>query len=113
MERVVSRPNMLAAYRRVLQNKGSPGVDGLTVGELAAWLQPNWERVREELLAGSYQPAAIRRQAIPKPGGGERELGIPTVPNAYPASASASPAADLRSDLQRAQPRLPAGPQGA
>ncbi len=79
MERAMSRPNMLAAYKRVRENKGSPGIDGLRVEDLPAWLKENWERVREELLAGAYQPTPVRRQTIPKPGGGERELGIPTV----------------------------------
>jgi len=79
MERVVSRPNVMAAYKRVKENKGSPGMDGLTVEDLLTWLKENWVRVREELLAGSYQPTPVRRQTIPKSGGGERELGIPTV----------------------------------
>ncbi len=79
MERAVSRPNMLVAYKRVRENKGSPGIDGLTVEELPAWLGENWSRVREELLAGTYRPTPVRRQTIPKPGGGQRELGIPTV----------------------------------
>ena len=79
MEQAMSRPNMLAAYKRVRENKGSPGIDGLRVEDLPAWLKENWERVREELLAGAYQPTPVRRQTIPKPGGGERELGIPTV----------------------------------
>jgi group II intron reverse transcriptase/maturase len=79
MERVVRRPNMLAAGKRVRENKGSPGIDGLTVEDLPAWLRENWGRVREELLAGTYQPTPVRRQTIPKLGGGERELGIPTV----------------------------------
>jgi group II intron reverse transcriptase/maturase len=70
---------MLAAYKRVRENKGSPGIDGLTVEELPAWLGENWARVREELLAGTYRPTPVRRQLIPKPGGGQRELGIPTV----------------------------------
>ena len=81
MERVVSRPNMLAAYKRVRENKGSPGIDGVTVDQLSAWTKENWEHVREELLAGTYQPSLVRRQTIPKAGGGERELGIPTVPD--------------------------------
>lgn len=59
-------------------NKGSPGIDGMTVGELPAYLKANWLRIREELLAGRYRPQPVRRVAIPKPGGGERELGIPT-----------------------------------
>lgn len=79
MERAMSRPNMLAAYKRVRENKGSPGIDGLTVEELPVWLQENWSRVREELLAGTYRPTPVKRQTIPKPGGGQRELGIPTV----------------------------------
>ena len=79
MERVVTRPNLLAAYKRVRENKGSPGIDGLTVEALPDWLGENWSRIREELLAGRYRPAPIRRQMIPKPGGGQRELGIPTV----------------------------------
>jgi RNA-directed DNA polymerase len=79
MERAVNRPNMQAAYKRVRENKGSPGIDGLRVGELPDWVKENWPRVREELLAGTYRPTPVRRQMIPKPGGGERELGIPTV----------------------------------
>ena len=79
MERVVSRPNMLAAYKRVKENKGNPGIDGLTVEDLWSWLKENWSRVRKELLAGTYRPTPVRQQMIPKPGGGQRELGIPTV----------------------------------
>jgi RNA-directed DNA polymerase len=79
MERVVSRPNMLAAYKRVRENKGSPGIDGVTVEQLPIWLKENWARVREELLVGTYWPTPVRRHLIPKTGGGERELGIPTV----------------------------------
>jgi len=79
MERVVSRPNLLSALKRVRKNKGSPGIDGMTVGDLRAFLIVNWVRIREEILAGTYQPAAIRRVEIPKSGGGVRELGIPTV----------------------------------
>lgn len=81
MERVVSRPNLLAAFKRVRENKGSPGIDGVTVEELPEWSRENWARVRAELLAGTYQPSLVRRQLIPKTGGGERELGIPTVPD--------------------------------
>ncbi len=79
MERVLSRPNMQRALKRVKGNKGSPGVDGMAVDELPEWLREHWPRVREELLAGTYQPSAVRRAVIPKPGGGERMLGIPTV----------------------------------
>ena len=76
---MVSRPNLQAALKRVRKNKGSPGdrrddgggAAGVPVGALA--------RIREELLAGTYQPAPVKRQQIPKSGGGMRELGIPTV----------------------------------
>jgi hypothetical protein len=79
MEEVVERVNAKAALKRVKQNKGSPGIDGMTVEELPAYLVKHWERVREELLSGSYKPQAVRRQQIPKSDGGVRELGIPIV----------------------------------
>ena len=79
MEQVVGRANALAALKRVRQNKGSPGVDGMTVGDLSPYLVTHWEAIREQLLAGSYQPQPVRRAEIPKPGGGTRTLGIPTV----------------------------------
>ena len=79
MEKVVERPNLLAALKRVRENKGSPGIDGMTVKELPAFLKVHWPRLREELIAERYQPQPVRRIMIPKPGGGERELGIPTV----------------------------------
>ena len=79
MERVLSPENLRVAYRHVRANQGAPGVDGITVDELAGYLRANWPAVREQLLAGGYQPAAVRRHALPKPGGGERILGIPTV----------------------------------
>ncbi len=79
MEEVVQPGNLKAALQRVKRNKGGPGIDGMTVEELPGWLWANWERLREELLAGHYRPLPVKRQIIPKPGGGERELGIPTV----------------------------------
>lgn len=79
MELAVERQNCLAALKRVKANKGSPGIDGMTVGELPAYLKANWLGIREDLLAGRCQPQPVKRVAIPKPGGGERELGIPTV----------------------------------
>jgi group II intron reverse transcriptase/maturase len=79
MERVVERGNVKAALKRVRQNKGSPGIDGMTVDELLPWLVENWEVVRAMLLDGTYQPAPVREQEIPKSGGGVRKLGIPTV----------------------------------
>ena len=79
MEQALCRPNMFAALKRVRKNKGGPGIDGMTVGELGDWLRSNWTRVRGQLLAGTYEPQPVKRVLIPKAGGGERELGIPTV----------------------------------
>lgn len=78
MERVVWRGNVKAALKRVRQNKGSPGVDGMTVEELPKYLVENWETHRAELLAGTYQPKPVLQKEIPKSGGGMRKLGIPT-----------------------------------
>jgi group II intron reverse transcriptase/maturase len=79
MEEVVEKANLKAALKRVKQNKGGPGIDGMTVGELPEHLRREWIRIREQLLAGTYRPQPVKRQTIPKAGGGERELGIPTV----------------------------------
>lgn len=79
LERVLSRPNLQAALKRVRQNKGSPGIDGMSVEDLPQYLREHWLELRERLLTGSYQPHAVRRHEIPKSGGGVRELGIPTV----------------------------------
>jgi len=79
MEQVVERMNALAALKRVKQNKGSPGVDGMTVEALSPYLVTHWEGIREQLLRGTYQPEPVRRHDIPKHGGGTRQLGIPTV----------------------------------
>jgi RNA-directed DNA polymerase len=79
MEAVVERSNLFSAYERVVKNEGAPGVDGLTVSEFKPWLQQHWVRVRQDLLMGVYQPEAVRKVEIPKPQGGVRTLGIPTV----------------------------------
>ena len=79
MEAAVERSNMLCAYEREVKNEGAPGVDGLTVAELKPWLKAHWTKVRQALLAGEYMPSAVRRVDIPKPQGGVRTLGIPTV----------------------------------
>ena len=79
LEEALMRPNMQRALKRVKKNKGKPGIDGMTVEELPDWLRQHWLRIREELLAGTYQPQPVKRVVIPKAGGGERELGIPTV----------------------------------
>lgn len=79
MERVVQRENLLQALKRVEANKGAPGMDWVTVGELRAYIQRHWGDIRQHLLAGTYQPQPVRRVEIPKPGGGTRKLGIPVV----------------------------------
>jgi group II intron reverse transcriptase/maturase len=79
MEMVVEPGNLRAALKRVKANKGSPGIDGMTVEALPAYLRENWDRLRAQLLDGSYQPQPVRQQEIPKAGGGVRKLGIPTV----------------------------------
>ena len=79
MDAVVERSNLWQAYERVMRNKGAAGVDGLTVHEFKAWLQQHWPSVKAALLVGDYLPAAIRKVEIPKPNGGVRILGIPTV----------------------------------
>jgi RNA-directed DNA polymerase len=79
MEQVVGRENAKQALKRVRQNKGSPGIDGMTVDELPDHLREHWPTLKEQLLAGIYQPSAVRRHEIPKDGGGTRTLGIPTV----------------------------------
>ena len=79
MDAVVERNNLWRAYERIMRNKGSAGVDGLTVFEFKAWLQQHWPSVRAALLAGDYMPMAIRKVEMPKPNGGVRTLGIPTV----------------------------------
>lgn len=79
MSQVVERANMQRAYSRVMKNRGAPGVDGMRCEDLKAWLQANWAQVRRTLLDGSYRPQAVRRVDIPKPQGGVRTLGVPTV----------------------------------
>ena len=79
MEEVCDRENLLRALRRVKSNKGSPGIDGMKVGELPGYLKQHWPAIREPLLNGTYKPQPVRRVEIPKPDGGMRQLGIPTV----------------------------------
>ena len=75
----LARANMAAAWKRVKANKGGAGVDGRTVQATGEWLESAWPGIRDSVLDGSYRPSPVRRVGIPKPGGGERELGIPTV----------------------------------
>jgi RNA-directed DNA polymerase len=78
MELICERENLKRALQRVRKNKGAPGVDGMTVEELPDHLRREWSRIREQLLAGTYQPESVRRVMVPKDDGGERQLGIPT-----------------------------------
>ena len=79
MEEVCGRENCLQALKKVKANKGSAGVDGMTVSQLPGYLKQQWPAIREQLLAGTYKPQAVKRVEIPKPDGGIRKLGIPTV----------------------------------
>ncbi|MBK6583120.1 MAG: hypothetical protein IPJ33_16330 [Gammaproteobacteria bacterium] len=79
LERVMERSNLQRALKQVRQNKGAPGIDGMTVDELPEHLKVHWLELRERLMAGTYHPQPVRRVQIPKPDGRVRLLGIPTV----------------------------------
>jgi RNA-directed DNA polymerase len=79
MEHVVERENMSSAYKQVIRNKGSAGIDKMSVGQLKPYLAKHWSEIKESLLSGEYKPQAVRDVLIPKPKGGQRQLGIPTV----------------------------------
>ena len=79
MEEVCERENRRKALKRVRANQGSPGIDGMTVEELPGYLEQHWPVIREQLLSGTYEPKPVKRVEIPKPDGGVRKLGIPTV----------------------------------
>src|SRR5438132_356508 len=79
MEEVVERENCKAALKQVKANKGGPGIDGMTVDELPGYLDQHWPAIRKQLLSGTYKPQPVKRVEIPKPDGGVRKLGIPTV----------------------------------
>ena len=75
----LARENMQQAWKRVRSNKGAAGIDGLDIDQTTERLRSEWPAIREQLLSGTYRLAPVRRVTIPKPDGGERELGIPTV----------------------------------
>lgn len=79
LEAMLERGNLQRALRRVKQNRGNPGIDRMTVDELLPYLRDHWPSIRDALLAGTYRPQPVRRASIAKPGGGTRDLGIPTV----------------------------------
>lgn len=75
----LTRGNLQQAWKRVKANKGAAGVDGFDIEQSAQLIRTNWPTIRQQLLQGTYRPSPVRRVSIPKPGGGQRELGIPTV----------------------------------
>ena len=79
MEEVCDRENLEIAWKRVRENKGSPGVDGLTIDDTVDYLREHWSTIRAQLLGGTYQPQPVKRVEIPKPDGGVRKLGVPCV----------------------------------
>src|SRR2546421_2938478 len=79
MEEVCDRGNLVRAWKRVRQNKGSPGVDGMTIDDAQSYLREHWPSIRSQLLEGTYQPRPVKRVEIPKPDGGVRKLGVPCV----------------------------------
>jgi len=79
MEGIVAADNMRRAWRQVRRNRGAPGIDGMRVEDFPAYARGHWPTIKQALLDGTYSPQPVRRVSIPKPGGGERLLGIPTV----------------------------------
>ena len=79
MEKVCNRENLETAWKRVRSNKGSPGVDGMTIDDAKDYLREHWPSIRSQLLKGTYQPQPVKRIEIPKPDGGVRKLGVPCV----------------------------------
>ena len=83
MEQILSKDNLNAAYLQVVRNKGAAGVDGMSVEELGPYLSENGENIREQMRTRKYKPQPVRRVEIPKPDGGVRKLGVPTVVDRY------------------------------
>ena len=79
LERILDRDNLNRAYKRVKANKGAPGIDGMTVEDALPWLREHREKLLDQIRMGKYKPQPVRRKEIPKPDGGIRKLGIPTV----------------------------------
>ena len=110
MEEVCDRENLERAWKRVKRNKGSPGVDGMTIDDAKAFLRQHWPNIRSQLLDGNYRPQPVKRVEIPKPDGGVRKLGVPCVVDRLiqQARAASSPRA-MGSDVFGAQFRISAG----
>jgi len=79
LERILDPVNLRLAWKRVRSNKGAPGVDNVTIVEFPEWLRPRRTKIRQALEEGQYRPSPVRKVTIPKPSGGTRQLGIPTV----------------------------------
>lgn len=79
MEEVCNRANLEIAWRRVRRNKGGPGVDGMIIDDTKVYLREHWPAIRSQLLEGTYQPQPVKRVNLPKPDGGVRKLGVPSV----------------------------------
>ena len=79
LEKILSKNNMNTAYKRVRSNKGAGGVDGVSVEDLGDYIKENWDSIRNQIRSREYKPQPVRRVEIPKPNGGVRKLGIPTV----------------------------------
>ena len=79
LERILDRNNLNRAYKQVRANHGAPGIDGMTVEDALAWLREHRDELLDSIQQGKYRPQPVRRKVIPKPDGGERKLGIPTV----------------------------------
>ena len=79
LEQILSRDNLNRAYKRVRANKGAPGIDGMSIEDALPWLREHREELLDTIRQGKYKPQPVRRKEIPKPGGGVRKLGIPTV----------------------------------
>ena len=79
LDSILSRGNLNRAYQRVRANKGAPGIDGMTIGDALPWLREHREELLDSIRKGKYKPQPVRRKEIPKPDGGVRKLGIPTV----------------------------------
>ena len=107
MQAVVAPANMRRAWARVKANKGAPGIDGMPIEDFPAFARAHWPAIRQALLDGSYRPQPVRRVLIPKPGGGERALGIPNVVDrVIKPSHRASIDTDLRSGILRIELRV-------
>src|ERR1043166_5281933 len=108
MELVCERENLKEALRQVKANKGSPGVDGMTIVGITDYLKQHWPTIREQLLNGTYEPKPVRRVEIPKPDGGVRKLGIPTASaNCTGAQIAFRMGGDLPSVPSASRPALP------